>query len=152
MNILSENDLKVFIDAVSHFFTELTGEPALVRTAYLADTDVPRFDYTGLITLSGSFRGCVYFSAPQKLIRSLLIKLREPLDSEENLLDTVGEIANTISGNARKHFGNGLEISVPVTIKGATDQIKSSTRARPYAICLNWQRHEAVVVVDIEPT
>jgi len=35
----------------------------------------------------------------------------------------VGEVANTISGNARTHFGSTLEISVPVTIKGASTQI-----------------------------
>lgn len=151
MAILSESDLKVFIDAVTHFFLESTEEPAHVRTAYLADIEILKADYTGLITLSGSYRGCVYFSAPKKLVRSLLVKLREPLDSEENLLDAVGEVANTISGNARRHFGHTLEISVPVTIKGAAQQIQSFTRTHPYAICLNWHHHEALVVVDIEP-
>lgn len=147
---LGETELKVFIDAVTHYFLHLTSEPAEIRAAYLAQADMPHFDYTGLITLSGQFRGCVYFSAPRRLLRELLIRLQEPDTCEANLLDAVGEVANTISGNARRHFGERLEISVPVTIQGATEQIKSALRSRPFAILLRWQRYEAVVVVDLE--
>lgn len=148
---LSENELKVFIDSVTHYFAHLTSKPAAIRSSYLAGAVMPSFDYTGLITLSGQFRGCVYFSAPRILVRELLIQLQEPDTCEENLLDAVGEVANTISGNARKHFGSALDISAPVTMRGATDQIKSAIRARPFAILLRWQRYEAVVVVDLEP-
>ena len=151
MTNLSESDLKVFIDAVTHYFSHLTGEPAEIRSSYLTDAAMPRFDYTGLITVSGNFRGCVYFSAPRLLLRELLIQLQEPDTCEGNLLDAVGEVANTISGNARRHFGSSLDISVPITIRGATEQIKAAVRARPFAILLRWQRYEAVVVVDLEP-
>ncbi|WP_164931912.1 chemotaxis protein CheX [Janthinobacterium sp. 17J80-10] len=152
MATLRETELKIFIDAVTHYFLHLTSEPAEIRAAYLAETDLPRFDYTGLITLSGQFRGCIYFSAPRILVRELLIRLQEPDTCEANLLDAVGEVANTISGNARQHFGDRLEISVPITILGNTQQIKSSTRTRPFAILLRWQRYEAAVVIDIEAT
>ena len=148
---LSETELKVFFFFFTHFFSHLTREPATIRSSYLAETDMPRFDYTGLISLSGHFRGCVYFSAPQKLVRELLAHLMEPDISEDNMLDAVGEVANTISGNARRHFGDALEISVPITIRGATEQIKSAVRTRPFAISLSWQRYDAVVVVDLEP-
>jgi chemotaxis protein CheX len=150
MSTLSESELKVFIDAVTHYFSHLTSEPAEIRAAYLADTQMPRFTYTGLITLSGRFRGCVYFSAPRRLVRELLLQLQEPDTCEDNLLDAVGEVANTLSGNARRHFGEALEISVPITILGATEQIRTGVRTRPFAIVLSWQRYEAVVVVDIE--
>ena len=150
MAYLSAGELKIFIDAVTHYFLHLTREPAEIRASYLADAEMPHFDYTGLITLSGKFRGCVYFSAPRRLVRELLIQLQEPDTSDENLLDAVGEVANTISGNARKHFGSMLDISVPVTIRGATEHIKSAVRARPFVILLRWQRYEAVVVVDLE--
>lgn len=148
---LSASELKVFIEAVTHYFSHLTHEQAEIRASYLADAATPHFDYTGLITLSGRFCGCVYFSAPRLLVRELLIQLQEPDTCEDNLLDAVGEVANTISGNARKHFGDALEISVPVTMRGAIEQIKSTIRARPFAILLRWQRYEAVVVVDLEP-
>lgn len=148
---LSETELKIFIDAVTHYFSQLTSEPAVVRSAYLAETEMPHFDYTGLITLSGHFRGCVYFSAPRRLVRELLIQLQEPDTCDENLLDAVGEVANTISGNARRHFGSALDISVPITIRGTAEQIKSAVHTRPFAIMLSWQRYQAIVVVDLEP-
>jgi chemotaxis protein CheX len=150
MTTLAESELKIFIDAVTNYFAHLTKEPAEVRAAYLADTGVPRFEYTGLITLSGQFRGCVYFSAPRILVRELLVQLHEPDTCQENLLDAVGEVANTVSGNARRHFGEALEISVPITIFGAAEQIRANVRSRPFAIMLRWQRYEAAVVVDIE--
>ena len=148
---LNEIELKVFITAVSSYFARLTSEAAVIRSSYLADAALPHFDYTGLITLSGRFRGCVYFSAPRLLMRELLLQMQEPDTCEQNLLDAVGEVANTIAGNARRHFGSGLDISVPVAIKGEAAQIKSAIRARPFAILLTWQQHEAVVVVDLEP-
>jgi chemotaxis protein CheX len=151
MPAMNENELKVFIDAVTHYFGHITREPALIRASYLTDGQIPYREYTGLITVSGRFRGCVYFSAPDSLVRELLIVLGEPDRGEANVLDCVGEIANTIAGNARQFFGNALEISVPVTIRGVSDQIKAAIRARPFVIQIRWRAHEAAIVVDLEP-
>lgn len=148
---MNENELKVFIDAVTRFFGQLTRDPAVIRASYLAESTLPRLDYTGLITFSGRFRGCVYFSAPGRMLRELLRAMKEPDTREENLLDVVGEVANTIAGNARRHFGESLEISVPITIRGVSEQIKAAVRVRPFAIMLNWRNHEAAVIVDLEP-
>lgn len=148
---MSETEFKVFVDAVTHYFSSQTQEPATIRASYLSDPAALNFDYTGLITLSGRFRGCVYFSAPGRMLRELLRALREPDVNEDNLLDAVGEIANTIAGNVRRHFGDALEISVPVKIRGVSGEIKSAVRARPFAILLTWRKHEAAVVIDLEP-
>lgn len=151
MSELREEEIRVFIDAVRHYFVQLTSQPALVRASYLAANEVPYFAYTGLITLSGQFRGCVYVSAEAGMLRALLKEMREPDTSEENLLDTIGELANTIAGNARRHFGSGLEISVPITIKGVSDQIRAYTRLRPLVILVQWLSYEIAVVVDLKP-
>jgi chemotaxis protein CheX len=149
---MSDVEFKIFIDAVTHYFAHLTGEGASIRASYLADPSALRYDYTGLITLAGRFRGCVYFTAPGRMLRELLRAMREPDTHEENLLDVVGEVANTIAGNARRHFGEALEISVPVQIRGVSEQIKCAVRARPFAIVFHWRRHEAAVVIDLERT
>lgn len=148
---LRESELRVFVDAVLHFFSQGTREAATIRSAFLTDTAVPQFPYTGLITCAGQFRGCVHFSAPRELLRALLVEWSEYDLSEDNLLDAVGEIANTIAGNARRHFGRGLDISVPITVSGPSTHIKAAVRARPFVIALNWRGHEAAVVVDIAP-
>lgn len=152
MSDISENELKVFVDAVTRYFAHLTREPAAVRSAYLADSgSVPgKGDYTGLIAVSGGFRGCVYFTAPLVMIRSLLREMCEHNLEEDNLLDAVGEIANTLAGNARRYFGETMEISPPVTLVGLPDRIRSAARARPFVIQCSWKSFEATVVVDIE--
>lgn len=147
---LREDEIRVFIDAVRNYFVQLTSHPAVVKASYLASEKVPRFMYTGLITVSGQFQGCVYFSAEREMLLALLKEMREPELSEENLLDVVGEIANTIAGNARRHFGAGLDISVPVAIKGVSEQIRAVTRTRPLVILVQWQTFEVVVVVDLK--
>ena len=146
---MTDSELKVFINAVTHYFTLLTRTPARIRTVYLANGAMPLFEYTGLITVAGRYHGCVYFSTSGDALRALLVEFREPDRQEANLLDAVGEIANTIAGNARKHFGKDLEISVPVTIRGVPEKIKSAVRTRPFAIHLEWSSHDAVVIIDL---
>lgn len=150
MTELREEEVRVFVDAVRNYFVQLTTQSAMVKAAYLAADEVPRFSYTGLITLSGQFHGCVYFSAPQEMLYALLREMQELDNSEDNLLDAVGEIANTIAGNARRYFGNGLDISVPIAIKGVSEQIRTVVRARPLVILVQWSGHDMVVVVDLK--
>lgn len=150
MTILDEQEVKIFIDAVTHYFSHLTSESAQIRAAYLADKAMPLYDYTGLISLSGQFRGNIYFSAPRRLLRELLVQLHEPDTCENNLLDAVGEVANTISGNARRHFGQALEISVPTTLHGSDATLRPAASGHPLAIMLSWKNLESVVVVDLE--
>ena len=147
---ISEADTRIFVDAVTNYFKHLSGESAVIRSAYLADQHLPRFDYTGLISLSGQFRGSVYFSASSMMAARLLLAMHETDTGKSNLLDIVGEVANTIAGNARKHYGAGLEISTPLTIYGHADEVRAAVRARPFAIELQWQQSEGVLVVDLE--
>lgn len=147
---MTENDLKVFVDAVTHYFSHLTREPATIRAAYLAEAGAPpELQYTGRITVSGRLRGSVHFSARRPMLYDLLREAREPDASEDNLLDTVGEIANTIAGNARRHFGSALEISVPTSARGGASTLPA-VRERPFVIQLRWGGHDGVVVVDLE--
>ncbi len=150
MTDLSESEFRVFIDAVTNYFATQTPEPAMIRASFLADPATQHFDYTGLIALSGRYRGCVYFSAPGRMLRELLRALNEPDTSDDNLLDVVGEVANTLAGNVRRHFGEALQISVPIKIRGVSEQIRTAMRTRPFAILITWRRHEAAVVIDLE--
>mgnify|MGYP003622416214 CR=1 FL=1 len=74
MRDITEQDVKVFTDAVTDYFGALGDEPASIRTFYLACGEAKDVvgDLTGIITLSGDYRGAVYFAAPRALIRSVL--------------------------------------------------------------------------------
>jgi chemotaxis protein CheX len=151
MSDLGEQEIKVFTDTVTHYFSQLTREAAAVRGAYLEreGNATPSFDFTGQIVVSGLYRGSVTVSAPRAMIRHLLVALHETDHSEDNLRDTVGELANTLAGNARRHFGERMEISVPTTASGGIP-VSSNGRQRPYVIMVNWKTYSASLVVDIE--
>jgi len=149
---ISEGQIRIFSDAVKHYFAQISTDEAAVNTAFLAEDGNPVcYDYTGLIAVSGEFRGCVYFSAPRVMLRHLLIAMGEPDHREENLLDLVGEVANTFSGNAREHFGPEFAISVPVAVKGRPEGAKPSTQhPLPYVITVGWKSYSAALVVCVE--
>ena len=148
---LSDAEVRVFSEAVTRYFRHSGGDAAAVRAAFLHDGSAlpPTDDYTGLIALSGAWRGCVYFSAPTSMLRQLLATMNER-GGHDAYLDAVGEIANTIAGNARRHFGESLEISVPVTAAGSIERIKIGVRARPLVLAVEWRGLAALLVVDME--
>ena len=86
---------------------------------------------------------------PGKLVREILLLQHETDLSDGNLLDAVGEIANTLAGNARKVLGPELQISVPVKMHG-TQGMKARVRTRPYVITLRWNHYSAMVCVDMD--
>lgn len=147
---LTEADLRVFVDAITRYFTQLTREAPRVRGAYLSTGGhaLPELEYTGAITLAGAFRGEVYVTAPRALLRHLLVATGESDHSDDSMLDLIGEMANTISGNARRHFGHRLEISVPRSLRAG--QVRPpALRHRPYIVSLDWKSYGASVVVDV---
>lgn len=156
MSAITETGIRVFTDAVKHFFSQMSEEQIVVDAAFLATDGKPAcYDYTGLIAVSGEFRGCVYFSAPRVMLRHLLVSMGEMDHREENLLDLVGEVANTFSGNAREQFGPAFAISVPVAVKGKPDRLQDPQQpdprdSAPFVISVRWKSYSAAVVVCVD--
>lgn len=153
MKKITEKDLQVFVDAVNHFFFHTTRDKVEIKSAYLLEKHLPSatFDVTSYITLSGDFIGRLYFSAPRAMLAHLLRLMGEHGWDNDSQLDTAGEIANTISGNARKHFGETMNISVPTTQETKSDWLQAVVSPRSYVILIKWRQYHASVVVDIQP-
>ncbi len=116
---MREEDIQVFVDIVKKFFDTLGMEEVEIDTPYLADSETPKIaEYTGIIGVSGVHQGIVYMTSSRELLVETLIAMGETDHSEDNIIDLIGEIANTISGNARQEFGSDFHISVPVVFKG----------------------------------
>ncbi|GGY88167.1 hypothetical protein GCM10011613_36520 [Cellvibrio zantedeschiae] len=148
---MSEQTLQVFIDGVVRFFEHTNDKNVKVGTPYLVENDNPAaYDVTGIIGISGPYRGCVYFTAPRILLKHLLLSIGETETTNEYLFDLVGEVANTISGNARSTFGHEFMISVPAMIEGAPDQIHLPKNLRSYVIPVYWKAYHAAVVICLE--
>ena len=61
----------------------------------------------------------------------------------------VGEIANTISGNARRHFGPNFMISVPVVVAGSARSIQVPKDVKAYILPLRWHKLEAAMIASL---
>ena len=146
---LSESDLRLFVESIKRYLLVTTRQEPLLTSAFLGTGDVEGHEFNGIVTFSGNYNGQVVVSMPGKLVREILLLQHETDLSDGNLLDAVGEIANTLAGNARKALGSDLQISVPVKIQGAPG-IKTRVRKHPYVITLRWGHHQATVCVDME--
>lgn len=149
MESLSANELKLFVESVRDYFRVLTRQEPQITSAFLATTELQGHEFNGIVTFSGAFNGHVIVSMPGALLKELLVLQGETDLSQANLLDAVGEIANTLGGNARKTLGSALQISVPVRLHGSGG-IQARVRKHPYAITLRWNHQPAVVCIDME--
>lgn len=148
---MSEQTLQVFIDGVIRYFHHTSEQEVKVGSPYLVENTSPAaFDYTGIIGVSGPYRGTVYFSAPKLLLTHLLLSIGENDTSIDNIIDLVGEVANTIAGNARTEFGQEFMISVPVIVEGAPNRIHLPKDLRSYVIPVYWKAYSAAVVICLE--
>ena len=149
---LAPEDIEVFSKAIGDYFETCTGRRAEVRSAYLLDEQASPClgnDYNGLIEISGGYSGSVCFSAPTSLLSHVLLASGESDFTDEKHADLVGEIANTLAGQARRHFGEQLGISTPRTFRGADFVLLSEARRHPYAIPLIWHGYAADLVVSL---
>ena len=148
---MDEQELHIFIDIVNQYFESQTSRPPEMGSPYLGEQSaLPIYDFTGVIGISGERQGCVYFTAHRDLLRQLLLHVGEADISDNNLSDLVGEIANTISGNARRHFGPNFMISVPVVVAGNARAIQVPRNVKAYILPLRWHKLEAALVVSLK--
>jgi chemotaxis protein CheX len=146
--MLKEAEIRTFIDGTTNYFEIAAQQAATVGSPYLVTDGNPgAYEYTGVISISGARSGIVYFTAPRGMLTVLLMRMQETDTSDENIKDLVGEVANTISGNARRDFGKNFHISVPVVHD--TEKV-AAPHSRSYVIPINWRTHSAKLVVCLE--
>lgn len=149
MNV--EKNFQVFIDSVANYFRQLNDENIVIATPYLNENHTPIVsDYTGVIGITGNNKGLVYFTAPKPLLEKMLVVMQESDHSEDNLVDLVGEVANTISGNARSQFGPEFNISVPFVFRGQPDSINLPKDRHSFVIPLEWKNLTATIVIYLQ--
>lgn len=147
---MDEHEIQVLIDGTVNYFHRVVDTSTEVGTPYLADqTESVISDFTGVIAITGARRGNIYFTAPSAMLSHILLKQGEADRSPELMADIVGEVANTISGNARRHFGQEFLISVPSVFQGATSRHKLAIGDRAFVIPITWKQYKAALVVSL---
>lgn len=148
---MDRDEIQIFIDSAIRYFNHLPHSNAQVGSPYLVDNIEPiAFDITGIINVSGASEGCLYFSASKPLLEHILEKLGEPDRGEAHLHDIAGELANTLSGNARAKFGSGFNISVPIIVDGAPNMLHLPPDQRTYVIPIIWDGNHAAIGVCVQ--
>ena len=147
---MDEEELQVFIDGTTNYFVQVFDTPANVEAPYLKDEESVILDYTGVIGISGSCRGCVYYTASTGMLETLLRLLGEEDVSPHNLADMVGEISNTLSGNARQDFGSHFMISVPVIVEGQPSGLDLPSNTRTFVIPVMWNDFRSYLIICLE--
>ncbi len=142
--------LSVFIDSVIAFFSQVGERLEDIDTPYLNPNNAPvAYDYTGIISITGPLKGSVYVSASSSMLRKLLHVMQEPEISLVLMKDLVGEIANTVSGNARSEFGSAFIISPPRIVEGAPNTNFLPLDERTYVIPFHWAGDNGVIGICV---
>lgn len=150
MREMKVEKLNVFMSSVSAFFSQVGEVLHEIDTPYLNDNHTPvAYDYSGVISITGPIKGSVYVSATTTMLRDLLKALHEPEETISLLKDLVGEIANTVSGNARTEFGPDFIISPPTVVIGAPSVQYLPANRRTYVIPFYWREHKAAIGICI---
>ncbi len=148
---MKESDLNFFIDSTLNYFREITNEEAMAGIPYVKRENPVVLDITGIIGISGKQKGCIYLTAPNKMLNDLGdIILGGTNHVQEELKDLIGEIANTIAGNVRNVYGSGFMISVPAVVLGKPKNISFPDKASSFVVPLKWQEHRSFLVVCLE--
>jgi chemotaxis protein CheX len=148
---MDETDLNVLVEGTVRYFESAVDRAAAVGTPYLM-TDRKQAvlsDYTGIIGITGARRGCIYFTAPSAMLRHILLSNGETEIDAHYMADVVGEVANVISGNARRVFGHDFAISVPELFAGRPSAGELPLAERAFVIPINWRQYRAALVVSL---
>jgi chemotaxis protein CheX len=148
--MLHEQELKTLVDATTRYFEVAGQEPASLGSPYLVSSVPAIYDYTGVINISGKKEGIVYFTAPRAMLTVLLMKMQQNEFTHENFCDVVGEVADTICGNARRSFGRDCVISEPNVVHGEGADVSVAPGRRSFVIPINWRSHSAKLVVALK--
>ncbi len=143
--------INAFVDIVRHYFDQFGHDELVIETPYLLENNLPQLhDYTGVIGISGVKRGVVYVTASKALLNGILQEIGEPNKADSSMIDLVGEIANTIAGNARSEFGSEFHISIPFVFKGAPQSIILPKNERSFIIPITWQSQVGQIVICLQ--
>jgi len=148
---MNDESLAVFVDGAANYFGTFSKTPAAIGAPFLIQ-DINKYleDFTGIIGISGNKKGSVFFSAPRELLIQLITSIGVLTTQDEKLMDLVGEVSNTISGNARREFGEEFMLSVPVVIQGKSENVKVTNVAEIYVIPISWKNYEAYLIINLE--
>lgn len=148
---MQENELKIFINSTMGYFENFSPEKPEIGVPYPKKSDALLLEYTGAIGISGARKGCIYITATTDFLSELIqLMPGAPKADEAARLDMIGELANTVSGNAQNAFGAEFVISVPMVVTGTAANIHLPLELPTFVIPFTWKGHRSFLVVGLK--
>ncbi len=155
--MIERAQIDIFIDGLTRYFTHLDIEVGGVPGAL--EIDAPYLlkssqtmgqEYTGMISVSGENTGTIFITAGSALLKRILLSYGEQELNNENLKrDLIGEVANTLAGNARKYLGAGFHISTPKVLQGPLQAKRLQLDSRCFVLPFRWRSSKAELIVSL---
>ncbi|HKP98349.1 MAG TPA: chemotaxis protein CheX [Fibrobacteria bacterium] len=125
--VIRIDQIEPFIKATIETFKTMVHLKVIHGEIRVRKPSEPASDYSGIIGLTGGAEGSVTLGFPLGTAKAVASSfLGEETVSESLVADTIGEIANIITGYAKKDIpGVEINISLPTVIKGASHEIIS---------------------------
>ena len=144
-----------FIEATVHILETMASTKAEAGKPYLKEDNVARGDVTGVIGLTGNANGSISVSFTEETILSIVSNMfgEEIKELNEEIKDTVGEITNMISGQARQkldEIGRSLKAAIPSVIMGKDHTITHISKHPVIAIPFHTRDDEFTIEVCFE--
>ena len=147
---MEEYILKVFSKSTLRYFDAVAGGGAALGTPYLGgETESAGLGFSAVIGISGTYRGNIYYTASREKLFALLPVLGESKPDEMLCAELVGEITNTISGNAREQLGGGFMISPPFMLQARPLSVHPVRNVPLYVIPITWRQHASRLLIAL---
>ena len=147
---MKEEELQHVVEGTMRFFDRLPGTTT-VSAPYPEQGDTPILGMSGAIGITGTRKGCIYITAEIDLLKDLCADYAGVVDADDAAIaDMIGELANTIAGNAQEALGGDYKISVPLIITGRPDKLQLPLTNMIFVIPFQWKEHKAFLVIGME--
>ncbi|NLF29464.1 MAG: chemotaxis protein CheX [Planctomycetes bacterium] len=117
-----------FVTAVQLVFETMLDSPVAVARPKLKSASTPSYDVTGIISLGGDVVGSAALSFPMETASAAVKAFtgNEVAPDDAMFADAIGELANMVTGNAKKDLHNlSVNISVPTVVIGRNHHLAS---------------------------
>ncbi|NVM22663.1 MAG: chemotaxis protein CheX [Desulfobacterales bacterium] len=144
-----------FINATLNVLETMAFIKARAGKPYLKNDHMASGDVSGVIGLIGEVSGTISCSFTEKSILAIVSNMlgEEMKEMNDEIKDAVGEIANMISGQARRELeemGRPLEAAIPTVIMGKNHSITHMTISPIMAIPFSTEHGEFTIEVCFE--
>ncbi len=154
---IDEDTVRFFVWSVWNLFKTTTQIEPEIGAPYLF-SEFQHRDYTGIIGVSGSQKGAVYFTMKRQLLDDLLIMNYPAMKSqdlsteemEEMRTDYIGELTNIVSGNVRNYLGEQFLISVPVVVAEVDSNIHLNEGKQGIVFPIEWSGNQCHLILGLE--